>query len=1652
MTMTKNKSTKVFYAVLCIILAFCIGFIGMSQVIANAAEEKTYVEDVRIYEIEDDDDAAAKAKSWFESNGYVSTGINVNAGTDTDTEAYLGYKTTTNRDMAITDIRMMAMDTGYTIYNYEDMMNYIASQKAGTAQTLATAAKTFADNYKAGSPKAIDAYNGLNMFNVGDDSKTKLGDYLVSGKGDSKFFTQMIMKSTTGTLNTVHGFLSNGIAPYNNDLDENGGITTTNWADFTIKSELWSKINSDTLTTDEKNDLHKQFNDAARELFKCIQDFTTYYEDAKAREGEENDILKNETTEDALDAMDDIEREDSDFLYLTAFEMLNGYAFEDGTGLGDWFIELGEMNSDAVDLMQLYPVVEAMGKCQASLANSGGFLSAVINLAENAYNEDFEAALEDAKEEIKELTKEESFNIWENADGDLEGATLAFTSDAVRYSTAENALGRKSNWEKKKELIEQIEKIANLVMGIMFVAVPVFTLIMSVAVVVTKMMAATCIVMAALNTMCVWMLAVAQVLSAVLPYISILVMVATITATIAIAIKEAIMGDKIHIDKQSAKPTIIFDAQEKEKETIDIKYKSVLNNSGAVSDINGGEQVYWCLLAYTTDEQAGSPICADDAGVIFKSVTGNAAGLNGFDAVKFFGERSAADCNAYCKKNKVGGIYLYYRTEASIAEENASSQTSQTTESEQTAQENTSSQTTESEQTEEEKNYIADLIVCTGKNTAEAKAKITRHEGKYYIFDYNLSPDCEQATYLGYTMTTDRSKAITDLRVAPYVGVSASTDNIMLGDIKYSRIDILGTATTYGDEQSKPQADCLYFTKDKNAGEAILASGLHAVTSASEIQNGWEPVSVFSGMPYDFNTGLVTDDYADPTDISWLNERVTTTISGYKGEDDESEVLNNHRYVHLYTEADKMYTSGTKYLSGLFFIGGYNTFDNWWTHSDDEEYCEKFRDDYVAKEYRTGICGTNLLESLSVAHYVCWNNMQAYLCYNWSYSPKRALYNIEAYQGDNYSLNLNYVMTKVNDLGVSQNYVAATCLYQQCFGLGNARFIRPGNNYVNAFGSGLGIYNFEKCIYDDGYTNKLPENIKFGYSNIQFLPTGLYVTGYTTNGRALTLDDVVFSTKAYIANEESGKLSVTLSGEKTLAGNAPVGAFHGVSDMKNPRSTKPFNLSTPDYCYDGDFRAAGKEFYIYISGTKLAKRKYISSISIGAFSRDEYTKTNPKASDDELKAVDAMVEGVAMAGAASSCSDEVLVVNIATDSQSDAWYNRQEDGIAKNEAPENKPAAYIVISRTDAGTANGDETSTRQKPITGVLLYRLNDTTAPSEIEVDSVKYYCAAVSTPITMKGVKYFLYYSYSKGAFPGEPIEEIAIDNIPIISGYATNVCADKDSAEPYGNPEQTNFIHLKYARESGSDFFNKIYIGQGSTSRAAQCDLLTHGCLEFLEMDANTGVVGHSVYIGFRRGRIDKEAIESEETEAAREKERAIQLQEAIYDIVITDDEPYHAEGIVRNNIYYTPVSQTDLTGAMGHRLYMYYATPWNSARYNTKTGQSTLLPQDVYSGFYTNIALARYDRVPYNTTLPSTTNTESSVLKWEYVLLANGSRHANLNEGTIAFQVDGETARYAYDNRITMFAQRSDGSAKPAGEITGGFVEKNLTVGSGYINS
>ena len=121
--------------------------------------------------------------------------------------------------------------------------------------------------------------------------------------------------------------------------------------------------------------------------------------------------------------------------------------------------------------------------------------------------------------------------------------------------------------------------------------------------------------------------------------------------------------------------------------------------------------------------------------------------------------------------------------------------------------------------------------------------------------------------------------------------------------------------------------------------------------------------------------------------------------------------------------------------------------------------------------------------------------------------------------------------------------------------------------------------------------------------------------------------------------------------------------------------------------------------------------------------------------------------------------------------------------------------------------------------------------------------------------------------------------------------------------------------------------------------------------------------------------------------------------------------------------------------------MYYANPYYSGNYNKKNNASTDLPQNVFTGYISHISLAESDRVPYNTSMDISTVPEGNVYKWEYIMLADGSNHVDLNEGAVSY-----SPHHAQDIRISMFAQRSDGSVKPAGEITGGFVDSKYKVG------
>ena len=874
MKMKTNKFGKTFVAALCILLAACIGLISSVQLIARA-EDTVYVEDIRLITVDSGSNARSNAQKLAGSDYTVADKVELNPGTDTGKDVYLAYKTTTNPDMAIRDIKLMAMDSGYTVYDYKELNEYIAAQNAGTTQNLANAAAAFVKNYKAGSPRAIDAYNALNLFRVKDSGKELLGDYIVSGKADNSFFSQLLMKANAQALNAVIGFINIGLTPYLNEYDEESGQqVTSDWASLVPISALWQQY-EDGLTKDEEVALDKKYGDIAKELFHQIQDFTTFYENARANAGENYENLKFNTKgdiEDAPEALENADENDMDVSYIVCYEKLNEYQFDEDTALGDWFLSLGRQTSDEVDIRQVYPIIDAMGENQASIVRTGGLISAVFNLAENKHNEEIDGMIEEVRTELKSVDDTQTIYLFNSRDDIFySNSKFAVTSDTMRQSAASNPIDRTSCWW--DDMYDQYYNgfsMINFILGAVYAALGVVAIIAAVGGTITALMAGTCVVVGVISQVLLGIFSAISWLSTTVgPWFSAVTMILTIAMVAMYLINVLVQEFKkvIKSEFQTEKPDYILDSRDTKDGTVNVLYETARDNYDYIQDVNAAKQWKWVVMGYTKDPRIGSPIVADSSGNIFKQVNGNAGTLEGYDPVKYFGERSPADFNAFCSTNDVKGAYLHYHTEASIKSFDAEAEKEEETPAEPAESEEENTETDTQTETKTSGSYLADLIVAVSADAETARNDIIKHSGKYYVFDHNLSPNQGVATYIGYSLTSDAKKAITDIRIAPNVGKNESSNQIKYGDATYTYSGVLGWDTGPGSKQGIPLCDAVYFTTDSVAGDPIPADNL---VTADKLEtygakdSEWIPVSWFGNdQPYNFETEY--DIYEDGT-------------------------------------------------------------------------------------------------------------------------------------------------------------------------------------------------------------------------------------------------------------------------------------------------------------------------------------------------------------------------------------------------------------------------------------------------------------------------------------------------------------------------------------------------------------------------------------------------------------------------------------------------------------------------------------------------------------------------------------------------------------------------------------------------------------------
>ncbi len=857
---------------------------------------------------------------------------------------------------------------------------------------------------------------------------------------------------------------------------------------------------------------------------------------------------------------------------------------------------------------------------------------------------------------------------------------------------------------------------------------------------------------------------------------------------------------------------------------------------------------------------------------------------------------------------------------------------------------NTTSTINEGEQTElpDGTQYISKLSLSVESSETAAKAALTK--SGYNVLDINLTPvtaSLKKYTYLGYTTTTNANDAVTDIRIS----ARNSTAAYYFGNASYT-----SCGTT-------PTGDTLYYTSYKSAGTPILAD-LLVKYSLNDIPEGYEPVNMFcGGNAFNFNVGSETDNTVSRTHRSQTYEHWNDTG------------------LYLYFKPSVSYTDGEEYISGFVLVAG-----------NASGKLDNSADDYIEALKLSKF-------DLSLTHAAKWQlpteahgmvseerwagNIETYICYTTTHNPYRAIYGLRSYT----SAPGNYTVPANLGTLTSGAYAVCDVMFELPYLVGGGsaaeyymRGIYDSHSYQFASCSGT-LTGLEQQTPTSELLPEDYETVDWASCNVR--GKGLYVLGPVEGGTPLTVADILVSSNSTVPD-----------------------GFESVQDFKTPNRTEAHNLGYATA--NSKYVSNGKSItpvYICIKTKASVEKKYISSIYVSTY-------TLEKAAGDNLSSYDAATKELIKKSCSEyciqsllmQCTDEIIQANLAVDS-SQSFYS-DPSAVASS-------VSYIGVSRTNSSS----------EAITGIIRYVTDRTDVSPTIQVRGITYTKAGDMIP-DPKG-SYYLYYTTAYGSTPGMPITSVSVSSDVYESDCATvmttnsvdvselkngtTVTREASKATLYGDVNESNFIHMKYA--DTATMMGTIYVGHGKTKQEAQCNLLSLGCNICVDMDINQNTGGEYIYIGYSRYTL----LPSEVRKGV--------AKNAVRDILLTVGEP-HQSVIYKDGVKYksavdeyTSASDSDGTKAVslnsgtgGKQIYLYYST------------QST--KDTAYPISKLGLACKDYGMI----------NNDSNT--WEHIYDINGNR-VNLNEGAIATDNSGN---HISDNRVYLYASRTENAVKEGCQV------------------
>ncbi|MCR4604596.1 MAG: hypothetical protein K5639_01195 [Eubacterium sp.] len=1032
----------------------------------DTAANDSYISELKLFKTNGGNRAAVEERAKKDGWTIASEGnapLNLNEYTERD-DILLGYKTTSNKDEAITDLRMLEMDHGYEWFDYQKVAESQMDKMDVLADDIEVASKEFEKNMKNGSKAAEYAKDYLNYLyftkdEKGTGSKHNLGDYFSSGNVDKQNIKKMLVRMNGGSLTTLYSQLALAVSD-----------TEKNWLERIPETESYQAENDE--ETDTKA-LDRSYYDLASELEPVLKDFAKGYRKSQNHKNGDgqvavasvsgDDELSSENVQEVIDA-GNTDKNAPDLMYETAYEVLNKYTIGEDEKAGDYFLDLGEKSySGKSDFRVLYPLVEALTDGQYGIMKIVGFVQMALNLNRS---DDFYSELDKMKSEINDKLSElkggeKQLSIYEGVNTEFYERQVALTSDAYRESKAGTLY---------TELTRQGEFYDTMNMIMTYIS-----LAGSVASVITG-----CITIGltiAGSNLTVWAACAGAVGSGVFASIGGVIGCAAVIAGYAVLVALIVVGivylvkwivDQFRDDDKedyTTMPPEVYDmAQVKkngEMKSAYIKYLPVTNDDGKPQDINADDGKRWNLLYYSKNKDLGTPLVAPESGCAFARTTNDPDTPAGMVSVKEFGEKSAANLNSYTRKKDVTPIYLHFYTKNSI-EDNGG------VEKEDKQNQGEDDQNQEKDQTSagsiDKSCYLYGLMVSHEESESAAKAAIKRKKG-YRVYDKNLS-NGKGYTYIGYSTTKVESDAIRDIRVIPNGG-----SEMRFGSASYSLAGTLDDGTT------------IMYSKYKVTGDPIYG-GILTETKLLSPESGYEPVNMFcGGNAYDL---YMNDAHHDP--------------------------------LYLYFKSSKSYTSGEKYLAGIQYV---SVRKGEKCKNVDEYISDMGLTDFgpeivsfpiAANEDRHGYFSKGKFVMFIETGKFRYDDYKIRLCYTYTYNPHRAIYDVKYYTATPRIEKLQpMIASREGAYAVAENilYSDMACLYAGSnTGEDHELSLRGSTNPVAKVARNHSCINPPKSsTVREKQQVKIEDNISWTES--QYRLQSLYLLGPVADKNPLKVEDVV---------------------------------------------------------------------------------------------------------------------------------------------------------------------------------------------------------------------------------------------------------------------------------------------------------------------------------------------------------------------------------------------------------------------------------------------------------------------------------------------------------------------------------------------------------------